>query len=666
MFAAVRARLVLPLLILLGAGCGSSTAASSTASRAPAPAAASTPATVPTGLARWEPLTGSFNAERFRAQDGIPCVISREGRVACWGEAGRDDDSTPLAHRVGFSAPMQLAGVDGAIDVAAIWFYVCVAQREDAGTGGCIPTIDLGRPTPQFPRPPVELEHGPPAICARMRDGTVGCMSHDGAYADVEGVQRATSLTCTDRSCCALTPDGARCWGAEVPVLGVAESTKAIAPKVKLPPLTSLAFGRDGACGRTQAGGAHCWGTAKALSQPTGVRAVTTIDHALCVILDAGTLRCTDERVPAGTNIVAGAGRCVLHADGSVSCFSFNDNGELGNGDLLLAPLPLQVPDLDNVVDLHVAHTSACAVRRDKKVWCWGPTGPSERFSLDGALIPAQYMAACRNTKTAVRCTYPALNGEWYSFVRKPPASVKTIVSAAMHRDSSLCVADQDGNVLCQHGMSEGGVDDRWVPLASPAPVEELAPLGVGFCARHRDGRVSCFVDRRYDNDDDFLDTLPAGKLELVAGIQDATQLVTGQDLACVITKASEVWCWSAERPKPVEMTSLRGATALGANHLHTCAIVKGEIWCWGDNFLGQLGDGLGGGRIEPAKQPVKAKTTFNAVKVGTGRDSTCALDDQGKVWCWGANAYGTLGHGRTLRADEWSRVVGLGPPAAK
>ena len=131
-----------------------------------------------------------------------------------------------------------------------------------------------------------------------------------------------------------------------------------------------------------------------------------------------------------------------------------------------------------------------------------------------------------------------------------------------------------------------------------------------------------------------------------------------------MINKATEVWCWNADKPKPWQMTTLTGATALGANNQHTCAVLNGDVWCcWGDNFLGQLGIGTGDGRIHPVKDPVKAKATFKAVQVGTGRDSTCALDDHGKVWCWGVNHHGELGQPHLpMSLDAWSKVVGLGP----
>lgn len=105
----------------------------------------------------------------------------------------------------------------------------------------------------------------------------------------------------------------------------------------------------------------------------------------------------------------------------------------------------------------------------------------------------------------------------------------------------------------------------------------------------------------------------------------------------------------------------MSGATSIGANHLHTCAVASGDVWCWGDNFLGQLGTGTGTKRIEPQHEPVKARTTFKAVKVGTGRDSTCALDDQGKVWCWGSNEHAQLGIPHLTMTDVWSKVVAIG-----
>jgi alpha-tubulin suppressor-like RCC1 family protein len=402
-------------------------------------------------------------------------------------------------------------------------------------------------------------------------------------------------------------------------------------------------------------------GEAKMLSQASGVRDVAVVSYGLCLVLDDGSMKCTDERTPVGTRVVHVDDTCIVHDDGSASCHGYNENGELGDGGLMLSATPKQVPGIADVVDLQVAHGSACAVRRNGILTCWGEGSIVDLGKTSGPLIPAQYVAGCRIDGTSLRCSTPNLGGTWES--ESVPTKATSIKTAAIHRDTSICVVE-GGKVTCRHGMSEGGVDERWVPLPAPAPVEDLQPLSVGFCARHTDGRVSCFVDHRYDNDDDFLESLPKGQLSLVTGIKDAKQLVTGQNHACVLTKAAAVWCWDTDRPKmaPYEMTTLRGATSLGANHRHTCAVVKGEVWCWGYNFHGQVGDGTASGRIEPVKTPVRAAASFKAVEVGTGRDSTCALDDKGNVWCWGSNQRGALGQPRKLRGDTLSKVVGLGP----
>jgi hypothetical protein len=578
-----------------------------------------------------------------------------DGKVACWGQVEYDDDSVAVERRAGMSTPHLLVGVAGAIDVVHEWFYVCVAQRADAGDGRCFVTNDIDRKPPDFPSPPVELQAGNHGICATMRDGTVGCVDLDGKFTDA-GVRDLSQLTCSDRGCCGITKAGAvACFGDDRPKLP------------KLPPASAVVVAHDEGCIRTRAGGAQCWGDdAKTLTRASGVRGVARVEYSPCVILDDGTMRCASTRVPEGTGVAAADYSCVLHTAGAVSCTSHNSHGELGDGGTTLSPVPLQVPGVDGVVALNVAHVDVCAVRRDKSLWCWGGSlAPADRGDVGGTPIPAQYVSGCRNTGTSIRCGVPTLGGDWESDSIMPPRTVKTIKTAAIHRDGSICLVDGAGAVVCRHGMSEGGVDDRWVPLAAPAAVEELDPLAVGFCARHADGRVSCFVDHRYDNDDDFLETLPAGKLTLVPGIEHATTLVTGQDIACVLTKTSEVWCWraDADAPRPWQMSSLTGATALGAGDRHHCAVLRGDVWCWGDGFLGQLGTGGGTGRIQPAKDPVRVKASFKAVQVGTGRESSCALDDQGKVWCWGANTYGQLGQPRVHRADGWSKVVGIGPP---
>jgi alpha-tubulin suppressor-like RCC1 family protein len=83
--------------------------------------------------------------------------------------------------------------------------------------------------------------------------------------------------------------------------------------------------------------------------------------------------------------------------------------------------------------------------------------------------------------------------------------------------------------------------------------------------------------------------------------------------------------------------------TAVSAGASHTCAIrVGGELYCWGSNLQGQLGDGTTTSRVEPKK--VLSELRFTSVSAGAAH--TCAVAEDGTAWCWGLNNFGQLGNG--------------------
>ena len=89
-------------------------------------------------------------------------------------------------------------------------------------------------------------------------------------------------------------------------------------------------------------------------------------------------------------------------------------------------------------------------------------------------------------------------------------------------------------------------------------------------------------------------------------------------------------------------------AVALAAGGAHTCAIDdRGRVVCWGDDRAGQAG-------LEPRTDrtlPHFIALPESATAVAAGGRHTCALTASGAAWCWGANDFGQLGDGsRTWR----------------
>lgn len=67
-----------------------------------------------------------------------------------------------------------------------------------------------------------------------------------------------------------------------------------------------------------------------------------------------------------------------------------------------------------------------------------------------------------------------------------------------------------------------------------------------------------------------------------------------------------------------------------------------GSVWTWGNNTYGTLGDGT----TDRREIPTQVDGLSGVVSVEAGRNSSFAIDQDGAVWGWGSNEYGQLGRG--------------------
>ena len=136
--------------------------------------------------------------------------------------------------------------------------------------------------------------------------------------------------------------------------------------------------------------------------------------------------------------------------------------------------------------------------------------------------------------------------------------------------------------------------------------------------------------------------------------------IAAGRAHTCALTwfddseDGGDLYCWgdnaegqvgdgsTTPRSEPVRVERDVRQVATGADH--TCAIVDdGDVSCWGGNDQGQLGAGSSGPSVDEP-QPVPGLT--DVIDLAAGGDTTCALDEDGKAWCWGADDEGQLGDG--------------------
>jgi alpha-tubulin suppressor-like RCC1 family protein len=133
-------------------------------------------------------------------------------------------------------------------------------------------------------------------------------------------------------------------------------------------------------------------------------------------------------------------------------------------------------------------------------------------------------------------------------------------------------------------------------------------------------------------------------------------KLISKANHACGITTSDDLYCWgnnesgqvgdgtTTNRSGPVPVSSGVKFRYVSANGNHTCAIaVNGQATCWGQNQSGQLGDGTTIERHTPV--PVSGDLLFSDISVGNGL-YTCGVTTDGAGFCWGDNASGKLGNG--------------------
>ena len=142
---------------------------------------------------------------------------------------------------------------------------------------------------------------------------------------------------------------------------------------------------------------------------------------------------------------------------------------------------------------------------------------------------------------------------------------------------------------------------------------------------------------------------LGSGVTEISAGADYALAVQNGDIYAWGSNDAGQVGNGTVATPVATPSLVLGipdvGTTSsVAAGGKHGLALVDGVVYSWGDNTYGQLGDG--GLVTSRSVAAAVAGILDPVVKVEAGFNHSYALTDEGNLYVWGDNRYGQLGLG--------------------
>lgn len=276
--------------------------------------------------------------------------------------------------------------------------------------------------------------------------------------------------------------------------------------------------------------------------------------------------------------VQVGAGSsCALKNDNSLWCWGFNGNGQLGNGSTVSTEVPQRVPLSKTVASFSLKFSTVCVVFTDATASCWGSNFEGQVGLQDAADSPDK--------------TSPQNVGQ---------SGWRSISTGQGH----TCGIRTDGSLYCWGRNTDGELG-----LGDGAPNQERMISRVGLSA-------------------------------------DWVEVAAGQSTTCARKSSNALWCWGAPNPGtpsnvPIVVDGPADWSAIALNTFARGGLRGDGVWSnWGRNQEGQLGLGTYSISVDVPTNVGNGYTQLTA-----GRFHTCAIL-RGEAVCTGDNNSGQLGTG--------------------
>ena len=324
----------------------------------------------------------------------------------------------------------------------------------------------------------------------------------------------------------------------------------------------------------------------------------------------------------------------------------------------------------ERIVSVSGGSATTCAAWSDGTAWCWGRNAAGElgyaatpvSVSLPGAVnVPACVLGVVAGDEHgcawmrdgAARCWGENIFGSLGNPDGGGPNAVAVIgLATAVDLDARGYVSGAllvDGAVRAW-GLNVSAGEHAQVPLEVNVPKANAIAVGNGHACALASGDVWCWGRNWAGELGIAVEGLPLKQYSpsAVRGISSAVGVAVGYEFSCAMLLDGNVWCWGrndfgqlgndsqVDSAAPVQVIGVESAVAVFATDDRACALLSdGSLWCWGDFVDDPL-------QLTAAPIP----SVHNVTNVALGTSHTCVVEGESAMLCWGINAYGQLGLG--------------------
>ena len=337
-------------------------------------------------------------------------------------------------------------------------------------------------------------------------------------------------------------------------------------------------------------------------------------------LLNVDELKLSEKNI---VQISAGYGHTVaLDEEGRVYIWGFNYYGQLGDGTTTNSPLPICISDKENelkgkkIISISAGIFHTVALDEEGKVYTWGHNGNGQ---LGDGTTEESNVPICISNKEN------ELKG-------------KKIISISAGGVHTVAI-DEEGKVYTWGDNAVGQLGDgKANDIVAPIHIHSAEPI--------------CLTDKENE----------LKRMKTVKVVTEKTEVITE---VISLAESGKIYIWevgdeTAIYALPIcisdEDTELKGKRIVdisaGKNYI-VALDEEGKVYTWGNNEVGELGDGT----TEESDVPICISDKENELKgkkiisISAGGRYTVALDEEGKVYTWGYNYDGQLGDGTTTNS---------------